>query len=197
MSLVTKKCSNCGANIDIDINSKTGICQHCGTKFITQDLINNFNISNNFQNITKNIYGNGINDVDDYVKKGDVFISLGEWDKAQKAYEKAIEDNPSDWRTWFGVVKCKTENFNNFKDKSHLEYLEKARKVADEKGKDELEKLYLPFQNEIQKIDFKKKELFELELKTEKTNHEKKSAIIGFLLLFSFIALVLFLLLTK
>lgn len=41
MALVAAKCTQCGANIEIDNTKETGICQYCGTAFITEKAINN------------------------------------------------------------------------------------------------------------------------------------------------------------
>lgn len=38
MGLIKAKCLNCGANINVDSHSKTGMCSHCGTNYITEDI---------------------------------------------------------------------------------------------------------------------------------------------------------------
>ena len=50
MALVEAKCSNCGANLKVDNENKSGVCEHCGAKFITNDIIIN-NITNTNTNI--------------------------------------------------------------------------------------------------------------------------------------------------
>ena len=45
MSLVLAKCTNCGANIEVDPVTEAGICQHCGSAYITQKAIVNYNTS--------------------------------------------------------------------------------------------------------------------------------------------------------
>ena len=45
MGLVNAKCLNCGANLKVDNQSKTGTCEHCGARYITEDVIIN-NITN-------------------------------------------------------------------------------------------------------------------------------------------------------
>ncbi len=50
MALVPAKCTQCGGNIEVDDTHEAGICQHCGTPFITEKAINNYNttiINNN------------------------------------------------------------------------------------------------------------------------------------------------------
>ncbi|MCL2798443.1 MAG: hypothetical protein FWD58_10415 [Firmicutes bacterium] len=58
MALVAAKCTQCGAALEVDNALEAGICRHCGTAYVTQKVINNYNISNNL-NITTG--GNVIN----------------------------------------------------------------------------------------------------------------------------------------
>ncbi|MCL2798325.1 MAG: zinc ribbon domain-containing protein [Firmicutes bacterium] len=50
MAIVAAKCTQCGANIEIDDSKDAGNCAHCGTAFVTQKVIHNYNTF-----ITKNI----------------------------------------------------------------------------------------------------------------------------------------------
>lgn len=56
MPLVAAKCTECGANIEVDDAKEAGICKYCGTAFITEKAINNYNtfITNNYT--TNNIF---------------------------------------------------------------------------------------------------------------------------------------------
>lgn len=49
MAFVPAKCTQCGGDIDVDDTKEAGICKHCGTAFITEKAINNYNtyITNN------------------------------------------------------------------------------------------------------------------------------------------------------
>ena len=58
MALVLAKCLNCGANLKVDDKSKSGVCEHCGARYITEDVIVN-NITN--INYTEIIDGVDIN----------------------------------------------------------------------------------------------------------------------------------------
>lgn len=44
MSLVTAKCTQYGGNIGVDDTKEAGICKYCGTAFITEKVISNYNI---------------------------------------------------------------------------------------------------------------------------------------------------------
>ncbi|MGY3665393.1 MAG: hypothetical protein ACXAHE_16460 [Roseburia sp. 1XD42-69] len=43
MPLVAAKCTQCGANIEVDDSKEAGICKYCGTAFITEKAITNYN----------------------------------------------------------------------------------------------------------------------------------------------------------
>ena len=45
MSLVVAKCTQCGANIEVDPDKEAGICPNCGTAFITEKVIHNYTIT--------------------------------------------------------------------------------------------------------------------------------------------------------
>ena len=56
MPLVNAKCTNCGANIKIDDNKEAAVCEFCGSAFIVEKAINNYNITNNINANVVNIY---------------------------------------------------------------------------------------------------------------------------------------------
>lgn len=68
--LVAAKCTQCGANLQVDSTHEAGICPHCGTAFITEKAVNNYNntyVTNNTYNSVTNINGGEVhihNDVE-------------------------------------------------------------------------------------------------------------------------------------
>ena len=50
MALKAAKCSECGAELDIDESREFGFCSRCGTKYITEKII-----SNNITNVEKQV----------------------------------------------------------------------------------------------------------------------------------------------
>jgi len=133
MSLVAAKCTQCGDNIEVDDSKEAGICKSCGTAFVTQKAINNYNIT---KNITKNIYGKEKTEAEEFIANGDVFLSLKDYGKAWKAFAQAAEASPSDYKCWFGLAKSATKNFTDLTDLSHKENLEKALAVANAEEKE-------------------------------------------------------------
>ena len=44
MAFIPAKCSQCGAEINVDNTLEYGYCSHCGTKYITEKIIKNESI---------------------------------------------------------------------------------------------------------------------------------------------------------
>jgi len=94
MPLIAAKCTQCGSSIQVDDTNEAGICIHCGTAFITEKAINNYNtfITNNTtQHITKNIYGKDDKNIDELIADGERFLQLESLEQANKVFQKAIE----------------------------------------------------------------------------------------------------------
>jgi DNA-directed RNA polymerase subunit RPC12/RpoP len=45
MALVNAKCTSCGANLEVDGTQDAAICKYCGTAFIVEKAVNNYNIA--------------------------------------------------------------------------------------------------------------------------------------------------------
>ena len=61
MPLVDAKCTNCGAPLKVDNSKEAAVCEHCGSAFIVEKAINNYNITNNINANVVNIYGDTSN----------------------------------------------------------------------------------------------------------------------------------------
>jgi len=110
-------------------------------------------------------------DIEDLLKKGDVLIDLKEYQKAESAFNNAIEIAPQDWRCWFGLVKVHTKSFSDLKDKRHLTFLEKAKKVANVLDNKEIDKFYKNYTDKI----IAEKEKTDLERNNAKIKRNKTS----------------------
>ena len=57
MPFVSAICTNCGATLKVDNSKDASICEFCGTPFIVEKAINNYNTTNNISNSVVNIFG--------------------------------------------------------------------------------------------------------------------------------------------
>ncbi len=103
MGLVAAKCTQCGANIEIDDTKEAGICKFCGTAFITEKAITNYNtyVTNDFAGATINVTGP---DLDNLYQLARRFRHDGNSVEAAKYYDMIIEQDPSSWEAYFYVT---------------------------------------------------------------------------------------------
>lgn len=150
MSYITLKCKSCGSNLNIDHDSKTITCVHCGTTFMMIDLLDEHDIAFS-QNIKPEDLEKKI-EFAEALKQGETYLFQAEYKLAEQAFKKAIELNNENYKGYFGVVRAKTHNLNVIPDeKDYLEYVKQAVKFVD---KDD--QLYL--ENELVKLDYLKQE---------------------------------------
>lgn len=59
MPIVQAKCTNCGANLEVDSTREAAVCPFCGTAYVVEKAVNNYNTVNNnqIQAQVVNIYG--------------------------------------------------------------------------------------------------------------------------------------------
>lgn len=101
MPLISAKCSQCGATINLEADKKSGSCPYCGAKYVIEPNVTNVNnaVSNY---VVKYINGKQAADSDDLVALGDKFLKLGEYIKALESYKQAADKDPLDWRAYYG-----------------------------------------------------------------------------------------------
>jgi|GEM_PF-1593454 len=145
MALVAAKCTQCGAAIEVEDTKDAGICNFCGTAFITQKVINEYH-THVTKHITKNVFGIEGKSADDFCDKGDTFVKLEDWKNGEDAYEQATKLQPSNYRGWFGLVKVCTKGFTNYFDYEHIKYLKKASAVAGDDEKKIIDTTYVKYQ---------------------------------------------------
>lgn len=101
MPLVSAKCTNCRANLEVDNTKDAAICPYCGTPYIVEKAINNYVI-----NISKSVSLNKM------IQNIDTLVTLKSWDKAKEICEEVITDYPEDYRGWWRCIVIDTLNFS-------------------------------------------------------------------------------------
>lgn len=102
MALVAAICTQCGANIEVDATREAGICQYCGTAFITEKAINNYQttITNNniFYGATINVPGPNLDNLYQLARRYRKNCNISE---ASKYYDMILTEEPSSWEAFF------------------------------------------------------------------------------------------------
>lgn len=143
MPLVPAKCTQCGANIEVDSTNEAGICKFCGTPFVTEKAINNY--TTNITNIN-NFSGANINvssgNIDNLLKLAENAIEAGNGKEAIDYINKALEINPESSKAWF--LKMKSIQYigtvGNPKVSEAISYAQNAIKYSD--NKDIIDEIY-------------------------------------------------------
>lgn len=108
MPIVPAKCTACGANLNVDSNKDAAVCNYCGSAFIIEKAINNYN---NYNTINADkVVVEGIQ-VETLLKNAETYIKLGDFGRAQTYYTEMTKHFPDDYRGWWGSVRYFTRDF--------------------------------------------------------------------------------------
>lgn len=120
MPLVQAKCTNCGANLEVDSTKEAAVCQYCNSAFIVEKAINNYtNYVTNHINI--NTSGNTVNIIGGD-EKAENYLLLArrakdndDAENAARYYSLVLETRPDDWEatfytTYYSVAQTKIGN---------------------------------------------------------------------------------------
>lgn len=115
MPLVPAKCTQCGANIQVDSKLDAAVCDSCGTPFIVEKAIQHYHTTN----IT-NVSAGVVNVVgglpkEDRINAADTFYKMKDYNKAFELYEKIATDYPDDYRGWWGQARAYTSGLLNLR----------------------------------------------------------------------------------
>ena len=107
MGLVAAVCSQCGAGIKVDNSKEAGICEYCGTAYVTEKIINQYSsyVTNNYSG-TNIFLGNEEGIEKDY-RSANELLKLEDFERAMQLFENIVLKYPADCRGWWGVAKCK------------------------------------------------------------------------------------------
>lgn len=97
MGFIPARCTQCGAEIKVDSSKEAGICEHCGTPFITEKVISNTYVTNNFDGATVNII-NG--DASNFLQLAENYLISNNGNEAYNYASKALELQPSLTKAW-------------------------------------------------------------------------------------------------
>lgn len=132
MPLVAAKCTQCGANIEVDNTKEAGICKYCGTAFITEKVINNYNTyitnNNNFAGANINVMSGNIDNLIILAKNAQ---KVKNYTEAREYYSRAleIETNNSDALAGKGICALYGKSPNELNVDEAIGYVGKAIEI--------------------------------------------------------------------
>lgn len=184
MPLVNAKCTNCGAPLIVDNTKEAAICQYCGSAFIVEQAINNYNyyVTNNINADKVIITGKGDAEKERLLKNAETYERFKDYDKATQTYRQITEDYPNDYRGWLGLSLILSEDFNKIdlstKEFSKLSsYMEKVLLCAPKPDQQNLNNKWNTYLNKrTAYINLQKKRLAELYSKEKEINNSIKNS---------------------
>lgn len=113
MPLVSAKCTNCGANLEVDDTKDAAICPYCGTPYIVEKAINNFTVTNNIKADVVNIVNqvNPNNSADEMYKTCLECCRRREYEAMGYTLTKFRKEYPTDYRVYYIELLQYSNNF--------------------------------------------------------------------------------------
>lgn len=105
MAFVPARCTQCGAPITVDDTKEAGICEFCGTPFVTEKVIHNTYVTNNVtHNITQNYAGAHFTvqgqTADGHIAVARTALAGANWKEAYDEATKALSFAPDNAAAW-------------------------------------------------------------------------------------------------
>jgi DNA-directed RNA polymerase subunit RPC12/RpoP len=97
MAFVAAKCTNCGGELQLDDNLKTGFCQYCGSKVVVQEAIELKKVQ-----VEGKVSVEGLATVENLLTRGEQSIDEGDYEKAISFFEQAINIDAKNHVAWWG-----------------------------------------------------------------------------------------------
>ena len=115
MPLVNAKCTNCGAALKVDNKLEAAVCEYCGSAYIVEKAIQNYNyyVTNNINADNVFIMGKGDVENERLLKNAETNERFKDNNKATQIYQQVTEDYPYEYRGWLGLALIQSSSFNN------------------------------------------------------------------------------------
>ena len=141
------KCPHCGAELYVGLKKGTGLCLACKKQFDVEKAIKLYrSIHAGEKTEAKKVArGSDYLEVERILDRAEFYLTRKEFDEAKRELNGALEYTNTDYRVYFGLVRAETKNLTDYRNKSHLVYLDKAIECADNEEKATITRLYKDF----------------------------------------------------
>ena len=112
MPLVAAKCTNCGSNLQVESTKEAAVCEYCGSAFIVEKAINNYNISR-VEHLHADVVQIMDSDAADNLHRSAMtYLKMDSVKEAAETFEKMRQKYPFDSRGWYGAMQTDTKDFS-------------------------------------------------------------------------------------
>lgn len=155
MAIVPAKCTSCGGTLKVKSEDKTAICPFCGTEYLVQEAIEQYNITNVYNieqaSLTfdhRKLFNDRIDSAEKQLR------TLKDYPKALASFEALEDDLPEEFRIWSGKVEALTKGYDavatgnsHMNDHQYINCVikdyEYAYKTGDDEQKAEIKEKFL------------------------------------------------------
>ena len=112
MPLLDAKCPNCGQVLQVDNSKEAAICEYCGSAFIVEKAIHNYNITNGYhigEGATVNIHST--DSLEKLLQNGETSLRIKNYSLALETYTKCTKSYPEAYQGWWGFIRAHTHDF--------------------------------------------------------------------------------------
>lgn len=88
MALVNAKCTSCGSPLTVDNDRGVATCEFCGSSYVVENAILNYNNTININNATVNVIGSNIENL---LARAKTFENNGDISKAKEYYNRILD----------------------------------------------------------------------------------------------------------
>ncbi len=154
MPLVQGTCKSCGAPIEFDDSLQKGVCPFCHTQYVKEDVIINQHYHINDAKLTID----NDNIIEAKLKSAETFFkTLGKPESAKEDFTYVINNKPSDYRGWWGMVRVMSDSLANVnisvdEYERIKDYAESAIKTAPQKERSEISNEWKKYSDEVTAI---------------------------------------------
>jgi len=96
--------------------------------------------------------GAGSGDISEIERTAKDYCTKGDYESALKIYMRLAQSRPESFRAWLGIVCAMTKNYTDADETNHLQYLERAFRVADDAEKTIINNEYAPLKYKRQQL---------------------------------------------
>lgn len=171
MSLTPAICTQCGAKIEVDNSKDAAICEYCGTPFIVEKAINNYNTNYTTTVIADSVMIVGQESADMIANTIQKFIDAEEYTTANEYLKRMEESFSTDYRVYIYKILIETKNFSEaniryiYNNLSHYQDLYNKTKVLNDAIDEDFCKSFEKYMQAAKRIK-------KYDLETEKRNCE-------------------------
>lgn len=115
MPLIPARCTQCGAELQVDSTAEAAVCQYCQTPFIVEKAINNYNTYHQYKIENAQIHMVDESSAEYKIKNAEIYLTKHhDYKRAKELFLEASDLAPDDYRGWWGLVRIATNEFREF-----------------------------------------------------------------------------------